>query len=86
MDTPNRPYAKLCIRPTCCHTFDLSNRLLKNPYQSLLFAGANGTLESMVGGNEFPSSVKIGKHVYWSEKKFLNWLKLNFSAQEAGWP
>ena len=52
----------------------------------MLFAGANGTLESMVGGNEFPSSVKIGKHVYWSEKKFLNWLKLNFSAQEAWRP
>jgi len=74
------------LRPTYCHTFALSNRLLKNAYQLLLFAGANGTPGSMVGGNEFPSSVKIGKHVYWSEKKFLNWLKLNFSAQEAWRP
>lgn len=44
------------------------------------------TLENMVGENEFPPSVRIGKKVYWSEKTFLKWLQLRFAAQEAWRP
>ncbi|MFL9948919.1 helix-turn-helix domain-containing protein [Paraburkholderia agricolaris] len=44
------------------------------------------TLENMTKQGLFPPSVRIGKHVYWSERAVQNWQQQKFSAQEAWAP
>ncbi|KVV26856.1 hypothetical protein WK80_15960 [Burkholderia multivorans] len=44
------------------------------------------TLENMVKQGVFPPAVRIGKHVYWSERALKNWQHQQFSAQEAWTP
>lgn len=44
------------------------------------------TLENMVGENQFPPAVRVGKRVYWSEKSVRSWQRMLFAAQEAWRP
>ena len=44
------------------------------------------TLENMVKAGEFPPSVRIGKHVFWSEVAVRKWQRTLFAAQEAWQP
>ncbi|MGC8505006.1 MAG: helix-turn-helix transcriptional regulator [Acidithiobacillus sp.] len=41
------------------------------------------TLENMVKAGDFPPPVRIGKHVYWSQKAVTAWQQRLFSAQES---
>ena len=40
------------------------------------------TLENMVKARKFPPSVRVGKHVYWSEIAVRKWQERLFAAQE----
>lgn len=44
------------------------------------------TLEYMVNRGEFPSPVRIGKKVYWSDTAVRNWQRKLFASQEAWAP
>lgn len=44
------------------------------------------TLETMVGENQFPPPVRVGKRVYWSEVAIRKWQRRLFAAQEAWQP
>jgi predicted DNA-binding transcriptional regulator AlpA len=51
-----------------------------------LLAIAPRTLENMVKNNQFPSGVRVGKHIYWSELAVRKWQRLMFASQEAWQP
>ncbi len=44
------------------------------------------TLEGMVKERSFPPPVRVGKHVYWSDKAVTSWMSRMFGAQEAWRP
>ena len=44
------------------------------------------TLENMVKAGTFPPSVRMGKHVYWSEVAISGWMTRMFGVQEAWRP
>jgi prophage regulatory protein len=44
------------------------------------------TLDAMVKAGTFPPSVRMGKHVYWSEVAILSWMSRMFGVQEAWHP
>ncbi len=44
------------------------------------------TLENMVKNGQFPSGVRVGKHVFWSELAVRKWQLMLFAAQEAWQP
>ena len=41
------------------------------------------TIENMVKAGTFPPSVRIGKHVFWSEIAVTKWQQRMFAAQES---
>lgn len=41
------------------------------------------TVENMVKAGTFPPSVRIGKHVFWSEIAVSRWQQRMFAAQES---
>ncbi|OCX75850.1 helix-turn-helix transcriptional regulator [Acidithiobacillus thiooxidans] len=57
-------------------------RLLTKAHLCNQFAFSPRTLENMVKTGDFPPPVRIGKHVYWSEKAVSTWQQRLFSAQE----
>jgi prophage regulatory protein len=41
------------------------------------------TIENMVKAGDFPPPVRVGKHVFWSEKAVHSWQTAIFCEQEA---
>ena len=68
--------------------------MIQEPLPSLLdkasvcqrLAIAPRTLENMVKNGQFPSGVRVGKHVFWSELAVHKWQRLMFAGQEAWQP
>lgn len=62
--------------PALLSKADVCNRL----------AVAPRTLETMVRSGRFPPPVRLGRHVYWSERAISGWVQQSFHAQEAWQP
>lgn len=60
--------------------------LLTKAYLCSHLAISPRTLETMVKAGSFPPPVRIGKHVYWSDRAVTQWRQRLFSGQEAWTP
>lgn len=73
-----------------CHAYEMNPTtppvLLKKSDVCKRLSLSLRTLESMVKAGTFPPSVRMGKHVYWSEAAILGWMSRMFGPQEAWKP